>query len=651
MKQFNRSLTIVLVFFLLWCVRLFKAHGNVGVENFSSSLGRVIGNFVNLSLTGHVSFYLAALAGILAGLAMLLYWVSLGIEIVTKKTGWIGMFWAVLVVFVPLHLFNSVLYPLSATAFPVALWAAELFGLISVVLMVVFVATAVVRSKHVLIQVSVFALLFSVAVVPYSKPTAGNSTIPSAQGTNIIIVGVDALRPSALGFFGAEPSVTPFIDHLLERAKVYEPAYTPVARTHAAWISVLSGKYPLHSGARFNLIEERFIDTASLITWEMKDLGYHTVWALDERRFNSIDKSAGFDAVVGPKTGAADFLITRIADFPPVNLLVNTRIGKLALPYLHLNRGASITYNPYEFNRSVIGALKPGAENFLSVHFCLPHYPFISNMMRRIDPVDQDRPPVYYQYLSMLELVDRQLKDFFDGLEAGGYLDDAIVYVISDHGEGFPGADRKLQDGNPRAKFPVAHFGHGTSVLTAEQFTVLLAKLRFVDGMVAGEAFRNQRLSSLVDIAADIKAQKGIALRNGDGLPLDVNLPDRTVMIESSFSPGSLSASRLDEFDVLQQTAEAYYVNDEGELRLRSELVPALVDAKQRAIVSKDHLLAIFPDERDSSFLIDKLRGIWWPTAASYDLPSSVMASLRDNLCGFFRNDGRFAQHPQCRAE
>ena len=65
-------------------------------------------------------------------------------------------------------------------------------------------------------------------------------------------------------------------------------------------------------------------------------------------------------------------------------------------------------------------------------------------MMRRIELEDPDAPKTYPNYLSMLELVDRQLDDLVKRLKKRGYLEDAIVYILSDHGEGFPGIDLSL---------------------------------------------------------------------------------------------------------------------------------------------------------------------------------------------------------------
>src|SRR5262249_39123969 len=83
------------------------------------------------------------------------------------------------------------------------------------------------------------------------------NTLPATDAAtkahpNIIVVVVDSFRPDYLLFFGGNKA-TPFMDSLLANAVVFSDAVTPIARTFPAWTSILTGKYPLESGARFDL--------------------------------------------------------------------------------------------------------------------------------------------------------------------------------------------------------------------------------------------------------------------------------------------------------------------------------------------------------------------------------------------------------------
>jgi len=417
-------------------------------------------------------------------------------------------------------------------------------------------------------------MLFGLALFPYWGE--GGSEIQKSESDaqtkpNVFIVGIDALRPQELAYFGGQHDVTPFLDQILQHAEVFSQNYTPAARTHAAWVALLSGRYPYHNGARFNLTEDDLIDKEHLLTRALKQEGYRTVWGLDERRFNNIDQSYGFDAAVGPKVGAADFLITKFSDNPLVNLLSNTWLGAKLFPYVYGNRANFVTYIPYQFNDELIKEMHGGQPVFLGAHLTLPHYPFINHLMK---PVQYEGDEVFHyrNYLSMLELADRQLADLFTKLDNAGFLTNAIIYIISDHGEGFPKVDTGLEKGNPFSSFKVSSYGHGTNVMTLSQYHTLLARLQFQNGKVINPAKQETHLTSLIDIAPDILEKLGF--QSGyqfDGIPLDHVASDRYVILESSYSNEAVSASRVNQLQVLQQSAEAYYVAKDGRLLLQRE--------------------------------------------------------------------------------
>ena len=88
------------------------------------------------------------------------------------------------------------------------------------------------------------------------------------------------------------------------------------------------------NGAVFNLIDNGYRNTEmTTLATRLKNAGYETVYATDEKRFSNIDESFGFDSILGPPMGAADFLLGTINDFPFSNLIVNTRLGRILFPY------------------------------------------------------------------------------------------------------------------------------------------------------------------------------------------------------------------------------------------------------------------------------------------------------------------------------
>lgn len=651
MRLFVRCWAVLFCVWLSW-LGILLAGGGIGVETINESFVRILHNFTVWALVRDTLAFILAQMLVLTFLAGGCFLAARGMQLLWKWRDWHSALLSSALLVFCLHVVNSLLYPISVTAFPLGHVLGELLAASLFVVLLSFALLACLRQLKLLWCAA--ALVMGLGL-PYAQVVFSESRTAHGDGIgarpNILIIGVDALRPRDLGYFGGKHNVMPVLDELLRRGQVFAQNYTPAARTHAAWVALLSGRYPYHNGARFNLTEDDLIDKRRLITHELRKNGYRTVWGLDERRFNNIDESYGFDAVVGPKVGAADFLITKFSDNPVVNILGNTRLGGVLFPYVYLNRGNYVTYVPYAFNDALINAMKGGeGPVFLAAHLTLPHYPFVNHLMKPVLK-DTELPVVYRNYLSMLELADRQLSDLFAKLGAEGYLDNAIVYLVSDHGEGFPAIDQGLEKGNPYSDFKVDSYGHGTNVLTLSQYHTLLARLEFKGGEVVGRGEKYNQLTSLIDIAPDLMAKLGLESSYGfDGLPLGNKALQRSVVLESSYSNESVSASRINQLQVLQQSADAYYVARDGRLLLQRKMYYGLSAAKQRAIIgSGGFMVALFPDEQESAFVVSLKENKWWPTAA-YVPDENEWRPLLGELCDFYKDDESFRQPILCEA-
>lgn len=649
MRLYARCFTLFLASWVGWYAFLVFL-GAAGGLTVNEDLLRIIRNFTVWVMIRDILFFFVSQLFVLMLLSWLCFLAARGLQHIFDVSDRYASISTVFCLLVLLHVLNSLFFPVSRFAFFVApTWAYPLLCVIAVVLGALCVIGC-------LRKVALLACFFSLSlfVVFYDKGgvvASNNQTaaISYQNKPNIIVIGIDALRPKELAYFERQHSVMPFLDGMLNYAEVFKQAYTPAARTHAAWVSILSGRYPYHNGARFNLTEDRLIDKQNLITHTLRSHGYRTVWGLDERRFNNIDESYGFDISVGPKVGAADFLITRLSDNPLVNLLSNTQVGKELFPYIYQNRANFVTYIPYRFNDELVGAMKGTQPVFLSAHLTLPHYPFINHLMVPVLP-DKEINVHYRNYVSMLELVDRQLSDLFDKLSEAGFLDQAIVYFISDHGEGFPDVDEGLGKGNPYSEFKVNSYGHGTNVMTLSQYHVLLARVQFLGGEIVSSAREVDRLVSLIDISPDILDKLNLKSEYPlDGIALDKVDKNRYVVIESSYSNDAVSASRISQLEVLQQSAEAYYVAEDGRLLLREDMSDGFNRAKQRALIGSDGVMvAVFPDEKDNVFVIDLENKSWWPSHPYVPSHLSVWEKHLRSLCDFYMEDASFERKDLC---
>ncbi|NMH64850.1 sulfatase-like hydrolase/transferase [Shewanella salipaludis] len=502
------------------------------------------------------------------------------------------------------------------------------------------------------------SMLLLTALLSINSPKSGNST--ASQTPNIFIIGIDALRPDHLAYRGGDSKLAPNLNALLAKATVYNKAYTPQGRTYVAWMSILSGQYPTTNGARFNLAPPELVEHKFPLLSELSALGYQTSYAMDERRFNQIDEDYGFDISIGPKIGAADAVIASLADLPLVNLLSNTLGSRYLFPYLFINRAYGKAYDPEVFNHEVLSGLAMDRPNFLAIHFCQLHWPFTSKDFVELEPARWDGNYNHYMYQQMLKKVDRQVADFIQGLARLGLLDNALVYLLSDHGEGFmlsqdrlmaaTSADKASQS---HGKLKVAAWGHGTNLLAQEQSDVLLARLRYRNGRVVSAPQRVDGLFSLVDLAPSIFKELGLGAKSKaakfDGEPLPRPwMPkdlERKIYVESSIPVRSVNASFIDEKRVLSETASFYEVRDNGRAVMKPEDYKLSIALKQRAVYYRQWQLTLLPKE-DRLILVDT-QAKNWQSLADYR-GAAPWREMLAALCAHYAKDPGFPGPRQC---
>lgn len=454
---------------------------------------------------------------------------------------------------------------------------------------------------------------------------------------NIILLGIDSLRPDYTGFFGMPASKTLHIDSFLQTATVFTQAYTPLARTFPAWISILTAQYPKHSHARINIANEALIVTNDNLAKRLKRAGYETIYGTDEPRFTDINKAYGFDRIIGPKSTIVEFILGGLSDFPLTNLLVNLPWGRLLFPYNYGNRAADITYEPDAF----LHLLKVGLANrsekplFLSLHLCLSHWPFswagkhFASGARMSD-----------QYESALYALDLQLGKILQLLKAAGLLENSLVVLLSDHGiamgergdrviaeKNFLDDPKKLLrikvaklSGKPLFSLDFKHdysintsYGTGTDVLSLKQHHVVLAFKRF--GGFLPQRKINQ-VVTLLDIAPTVLSfLKLDPLKQVDGEsltpyfsadPHHISLP-RTVFIETGETAAPLETDAIAVADVVKKMVQAYCIDaTHGRLEVTPAAEKSMLKAKQRAILSGDWLLARYPAELRTQLVANK---------------------------------------------
>lgn len=472
---------------------------------------------------------------------------------------------------------------------------------------------------------------------------------------NVIIVGVDSLRPDYLSYFGSEQP-TPFLDSYLQSSTVFTEAVTPLARTFPSWSSILLGQYPMQSGIRFNLANIETLDLQSALPRIFAKHGYETIYATDETRFSNIDQAFGFNQIIAPPAGLSDFLIGTFNDFPLSNLVINSALGPILFPYSYANRAAYITYQPDSFIKRMAPILLQPQQKplFLAVHFCLPHFPFV------YADFNGGHFANTVLYRASLQRVDKQVDSFFALLKKSGLLDNAIVVVLSDHGEALGTAGDRItskesfigqlnQAGQTPRFYPASKeteavnqsAGHGTDVLGLPQYHSLLAFRLYGRGVqqignVAG-------VVSLVGIKPALLKLAGIDAKDSPIADIVLSkastLQGQHVFLESDYSPAAIRTVYPEVSEVLLEGAHLFEINPTNlRIQVRPDMGIKIIQSKQYADIYQGWMLALYPNQAGSrtAILINLKTGQWTDNLSNTFAERSPAAMMLKELHTFF---------------
>lgn len=483
----------------------------------------------------------------------------------------------------------------------------------------------------------------------------------TAAQPNVIIVGVDSLRPDFLGYFGRDIK-TPFFDSFLNNAATFSDAVTPLARTFPSWTSVLTGQYPRQTGVRFNLAIPQHVNFNNTIPTILRQHGYATLFATDESRFSNIDTNFGFDQVVTPSMGLNDFLIGTFNDFPISNLVTNLGIGKWLFPHSYANRPVFVAYNPNSFLSELHDLIYQQRQQpiFLAVHFCLPHYPYLWAQL------DGTQYSILERYQMSVQRADVQVNDFFNMLQQTHMLDHAIVIMMSDHGEALELHGDRITERNMfihTAKESVPNFypaslddeeidqsaGHGTDVLGLPQYHSLLAFR--VYGGKAVDARSIAGIVSLLDIKPTILQLLNLPSAQNSGISLvDAihgvpNLPMHDhIFLESDYSPQAIRTVYPETRKVMLEGIELFQIDKHStRLTVKDTMAHMIINSKQYADIYGEWMLAMYPQSNilDMPILINLNTGEWTNNLDSPLALHSPAHEMLQRMQAFFGSDLR----------
>lgn len=536
-----------------------------------------------------------------------------------KRSTWI-LLWSVLAWALVL-VANAAMYPWSLLGEPYAALAThKVFGVsvfqLTTTVILGFACLTIGKAlwQAPLWRKKVAGALLPIAVVGFALLRApfGESQPRNANGQakpNVIIIGIDALRHD-VPFGGLGQELTPAIDDFLRSSVRFTDAITPLARTFPSWVATLTGRHPHTTGAVMNLLPPRLICTGETLPQALRKKGYTTVYAIDEVRFSNIDASYGFDVTVTPPIGASDFLLGSLNDTPLSNLVVNTFLGKLLFPFSYANRASAVTYKPATFVDRLRSELPRKQPIFLAVHLTLAHWPYYWSD----SPKHQLRETAALRELYAMSVreVDRQ----FASVASLGLLNNAIVVLMSDHGEslGMPN-DNPYGEDNPELRGAIV-LGHGTSVLSPQQYRVVLGMRPF------GHSFDSKYWQpraidvpvTLTDVAPTLLDLLNIPSDDpSDGRSLvgllandptaSESFDERMRFTESEFNPRGFQPGAMLTLSALAAIMTFYELDPETDrVLVKQERLPAVLNDRQYAVLRGNDIVAALPTEEKTGF-------------------------------------------------
>ncbi len=572
-------------------------------------------------------FLLRGLAGhllLLLMVAILCAYLTVYLKTVSHKIGfWVSLLIANTLCFVlPLSL-NTIYFPHSKVTLS-SISQAMIFFVISGILVSFFLAAGIMknlREGSFKIAIMPFALagFFVWFATPISLPekTITGQEKSKSHRPNLILIGIDSLRPDETTICNPISKITPYINQFLNKAVVFPNSYTPLARTFPAWVSIMTGEYPWSVGVPFNLTQPESKAYSLSIPRLLQKNGYRTVYATDEKRFSNIDSKFGFDQVIGPTMGAADFLFGSLNDTPLGNLFINGRFGKWFFPFSHANRAAWVTYSPKTFIRLIGGELtSPSSASLLCVHLCLPHYPYLWQDA----PIDKDVNDhgAKNAYRNTLRAVDLQFHDLLNLLEGQGYMENALVVVFSDHGETF-GDETSLVNISPPSSqtgekpSELAFCGHGTAVLSNNQYHVVLGFRKYgynnwPSGIRNTKAILSDILPTLINaVGISMSPKKRIGLSLLPAIEKNIIMDKRPFFRTTGLNPKEVHiTTERPTADEIQAGMQLYKIDPyTGRLLLKADAIKRFKKEQEWAVSSSGTLLAeLFPMRKENAYAI-----------------------------------------------
>ncbi len=260
----------------------------------------------------------------------------------------------------------------------------------------------------------------------------GGSCRESRKKPSVILISLDTVRPDHLSLYGYFRKTTPFLEQLAKESVVFTNAYSPISLTVPSHASLFTSHYPS---------EHKLVNNGwRLENWKLPLLaevlnkqGYQTAAVIGSKiliRYSELNR--GFEYYQDRNFGY-NISIVRSKKFQK-----RKSIKRLA-------------QNVVDYGMDWLGKIKPGRPFFLFLHFYDAHMPYtfpqdwnkpfqndadLKKYLEANSFLIKDDYDQVNDYDNSLSYLDQNLERFFRYLKEKNLLENTIIIIISDHGEG-----------------------------------------------------------------------------------------------------------------------------------------------------------------------------------------------------------------------
>jgi hypothetical protein len=438
------------------------------------------------------------------------------------------------------------------------------------------------------------------------------------EGPNVLILAVDSLRPDKI-----DATNSPTLHKLVSESVYYPNCLVTVPRTGPSWVAAMTSLSPMINGVEtmFPTSRQGQLKTMSLPA-HLAEQGYRTA-AFSEYAGEFFGRvQMGFQVVAAPRVELREITGQMLLLREPTALALagalytqrNTREA-LGEPLTTLLRGMSNFAHPAVLADDLVAMLladKPSKRPFFSLLFySQPHFPYTSSapfyQRYRVPgasfelsfgrdvaserPIETaaDHQQVEGLYRAALAETDSAIETLLQRLDKLHALDDTIVVLMADHGEGLYECSSCV--------------GHGDNLQGMVSLRVPLAfrlpKKRFpgaaprqVDAYVS-QLDLYPTLLSLLGLPA-IAIHEGVVLLGSDGKPRPV-APNRVHFAETGewlWTTPAVPADRID-YPPITQLANL----EDDRIVIDERFAPEIRAAKHRAVIRFPYKLHYAPGQ------------------------------------------------------